>query len=76
MNDADPTSVVPWRQAQIRDFLLPDESEGFWNAVLSKCVALTLAREPGHCGGLTSEAALFLEAAPVLFEELLGVDLP
>ncbi len=75
-SDADPTSVVPWRREQIRDFLLPKGSSAFWSAVLSKCVAVTIAREPAHCGGLTAEAALFLEAAPVLFEELLSTDLP
>jgi hypothetical protein len=75
-SDADPTSVVPWRKQEIQEFLLPRGSSAFWSAVLSKCVAVTVAREPAHCGGLAAEAALFLEAAPVLFEELLSADLP
>ncbi len=75
-SDADPTSVVPWAKEQIRDFLLPRGSSAFWNAVLSKCVAVTLAREPAHVGGLMNEASLFLAAAPVIFEELLSADPP
>lgn len=75
-NDADPTSVVPWAKEQIREFLLPRGSSAFWNAALSRCVAVTLAREPAHCGGLMAEASLFMTVAPVLFEELLSVDLP
>ena len=38
--------------------------------------ALTLAREPLHCGGLVAAGQLFERAAEVLFCRLLGADLP
>jgi hypothetical protein len=75
-SDADPTTVLPWPQSVIREYLMPLGSEAFWAAVLPKCVALTLAREPNHCGGLIAGARLFEAAAQVLFTELLHTDLP
>ncbi len=75
-SDADPTSILPWPRELIRDFLLPPDSEPFWEAVLGRCVALTLAREPYHCGGLAAGARLFLDVGEVLFRELLRVDVP
>ena len=75
-SDADPTEVLPWPRALIRSFLLPPGSEPFWDAVLRNCVALTLAREPYHCGGLGGAARLFLDVSEVLFGELLRVDPP
>jgi len=75
-SDADPTEVLPWPRALIRSFLLPPGSEAFWSAVLENCLALTLAREPFHCGGLGGAARLFLDASEVLFRELLRVDPP
>ncbi len=76
LSDADPTAVVPWPEALIREHLLPRGSEAFWDAVLAKCVGLTFAREPGHCGGLVAAGRLFEAAAKVVFEELLGADVP
>lgn len=75
-SDADPTTVVPWPQALIRDFVTPRGSEAFWRDVLGKCVGFTFAREPGHCGGLVASGRLFEAACEVLFVELLGADLP
>ncbi len=75
-SDADPTQVLPWPRAVIRDFLLPRGSGPFWDQVLERCVGLTLAREPGHCGGLVAAGRLFEDLAQVLFVELLGTDLP
>lgn len=75
-SDADPTTVVPWTRALIREHVMPRGSEPFWDAVLRRCVALTLAREPYHCGGLVAAGRLFEDAAEVLFRELLRVDLP
>jgi hypothetical protein len=75
-SDADPTTVVPWPRNLIRDFLFPRGSEGFWKQVLSKCAALTIAREPAHCGGVIAGGRLFEDAAHPLFAELLGADLP
>jgi hypothetical protein len=77
-SDADPTQPIPWPRAVIRDFLLPRGSEAFWADVLAdhRCVGLTLAREPGHCGGLVAAGRLFEDLAQVLFVELLHADLP
>lgn len=75
-SDADPTAVIPWPEEAIRQHLLPRGSEAFWQLVLSKCVALTLAREPLHCGGLLQSGRLFEALASVLFGELLETDLP
>jgi hypothetical protein len=75
-SDADPTQVLPWPRAVIRDFLLPRGSEAFWSDVLGRCVGLTIAREPLHCGGLVAAGRLFEDLAQVLFVELLGTDLP
>ena len=75
-SDADPTAILPWPRELVREFLLPPGSEAFWDAVLGGCVALTLAREPYHCGGLAGGARLFLDVAEVLFRELLRVDVP
>ncbi|MFY2563809.1 hypothetical protein ACN469_39835 [Corallococcus terminator] len=76
LSDADPTTVIPWPRAVIREFLLPEGSEPFWDAVLKRTVALTLAREPHHCGGLLASGELFRDAAEVLFRELLRVEPP
>jgi hypothetical protein len=76
LSDADPSTVLPWPRGVIRDFLLPPDSQPFWDAVLGKSVALTLAREPHHCGGLLASQALFADVAEVLFRELLGVEPP
>lgn len=75
-SDADPTALLPWPREIVRDFLLPPASAPFWDAILRDCAALTLAREPYHCGGLVASAKLFLDVADVLFRELLGGDLP
>ncbi|OJT26987.1 hypothetical protein BO221_03000 [Archangium sp. Cb G35] len=76
LSDADPTTVLPWPRGVIRDYLLPPDSESFWDAVLEKCVALTLAREPHHCGGLLASGELFRDVAEVLFRELLRTQPP
>ncbi len=75
-SDADPTTVLPWPLEVIRQHVMPRGSEAFWEAVLGKCVALTFAREPGHCGGLVASGRLFELASRVIFEELLQTDLP
>ncbi len=75
-SDADPTTVLPWPQSVIREHLMPRGSEAFWSAVLSKSVAVTIAREPNHCGGLIAGAKLFEQFAAVFFSELLETDLP
>jgi hypothetical protein len=76
VSDADPTAVVPWPRALIREYLLPPGSEAFWEAVLPRCAALTFAREPHHCGGLLASGELFRDVAEVLFRELLGTEPP
>lgn len=75
-SDADPTTVLPWPEPLIREHLVPRSAEPFWSAVLPKCVGLTIAREPNHCGGLIAGAHLFEQVANVLFTELLHTDLP
>ncbi len=75
-SDADPTTVLPWPRDIIREFLLPEGSGPFWDAVLEKTVALTLAREPHHCGGLLASGELFRDVAEVLFRELLHATPP
>lgn len=76
ISDVDLTEVVPWPKPLIRDHVLPEGSEAFWNAVLGKCRALTFAREPYHCGGVVASNRLFEDAAKVVFRELLGADVP
>ena len=76
LSDADPTEVVPWPRELIRRHLLPPGSEAFWDAVLAKCLVLTFAREPAHCGGVIAANRLFEDAAEVLFRELLRTDPP
>lgn len=76
LSDADLTQVVPWTRPLIRDHVLPEGSEAFWDAVLGKCRALTFAREPYHCGGVIASNRLFDDAAEIIFRELLGADLP
>ena len=74
-SDVDPLTPLPWPESVIREFLcLRDEA--FWSAVLPKCSALTLAREPLHCGGLISTNHLFEVAAKLIFVDLLKADLP
>ncbi|MFO0596715.1 MAG: hypothetical protein U0228_15465 [Myxococcaceae bacterium] len=75
-SDADPTTVVPWTLELIRDFVQPRGSAPFWDAVLARCVLMTFAREPGHCGGLVASGRLFEAAAQAIFVELLRGDLP
>jgi hypothetical protein len=75
-SDADPTTVLPWPRGTIREYLLPPGSEAFWDAVLGRCVALTLAREPYHCGGLLASGELFRDVAEILFRELLRTEPP
>jgi hypothetical protein len=75
-SDADPTEVLPWPRATIRQHLMPEGSEAFWEAVLTRCLALTLAREPHHCGGVVASGRLLEEVLEVLFAELLGAELP
>lgn len=74
-SDADPFMLVPWPRRLIREFLCLDAKE-FWEPVLSPCLALTIALEPKHCGGVIAAHQLFAEAAPVVFQELLATDLP
>jgi hypothetical protein len=75
-SDADPTTLLPWPGEAIRDYLFPEGAAAFWDAVLPRCVALTLAREPYHVGGVVAAGRLFETAAAVVFEELLGVGTP
>lgn len=75
-SDADPWTPVPWPRDLIQDFLMPPGSEQLWSAVLSRCVCLTLAREPHHCGGLLAAGRLFEDAAIVLFGSLFQAELP
>lgn len=75
-SDAEPTTVVPWPRDVIADFVRPRGSDAFWRDVLGKCVGLTFAREPGHCGGLVASGRLFEAACEVLFVDLLEADLP
>jgi hypothetical protein len=76
LSDADPTAVVPWTKELIAQHVLPRGSEAFWSLVLSKCVGLTFAREPSHCGGLIASNRLFEVACEVIFQRLLETDLP
>lgn len=75
-SDADPTTPVPWPVELIREHVMPRGSEPFWDLVLRRCVALTFAREPAHCGGLIAANRLFEAAADVIFRQLLETDLP
>jgi hypothetical protein len=75
-SDADPFTLVPWPRRLIRDFLRPSGSERFWSRALANCRALTMAREPNHCGGVIASNHLFEALAHVVFEELLETDLP
>jgi hypothetical protein len=76
LSDVDPTAVVPWPRALIHEFIFPPDVKPFWDAVLERCRALTIAREPYHCGGVLAGDRLFADAAEVIFRELLGADLP
>jgi hypothetical protein len=73
-SDADPTTVLPWPIEVIREFLRPGDP--FWEPLLERCIALTVACEPPHCGGVVAADRLFADLAQVLFVELLGADLP
>ncbi len=73
--DADPLVPLPWPKDVIRDFLHLGE-RAFWDAVLLRCVGLTVALEPLHCGGVVAGHRLFADAAHVVFEELLGASVP
>lgn len=76
MADADPTEVLPWPVDVARRYLMPPESRAFWDAVLPRCLAFTLALEPAHCGGVLAAAQLHAALAPLLWHELLGVPPP
>jgi hypothetical protein len=75
-SDADPTTILSWPAEAIREFLFPEGAAAFWDAMLPRCAALTLAREPLHVGSLIAAGRLFETAAPILFGELLGTGLP
>lgn len=75
-NDADPTTAVPWPREVIREFLMPRGSHAFWDDLLPRVAAVTIAREPFHCGGMVAGGRLFESFAEVFFRELLGADLP
>jgi hypothetical protein len=74
--DVDPTTPLGWSSELIERFLRPDDSEEFWNLVLTRTRAVTLAREPAHCGGVVAGGTLFQRFAEVFFVGLLGADLP
>ncbi len=75
-SDADPFTVLPWPTGVIRDFLFPIGSERFWDKTLLRCLGLTFAREPNHCGGVIASNQLFERVCQVVFVELLKTDLP
>lgn len=75
-SDADPFTLIPWPRDVIRAFLTPLDSRLFWESVLSRCVGLTCAREPLHCGGVVAANRLFEDVAQILFVEIFGADLP
>lgn len=75
-SDADPTTAVPWPVELVREYLLPPGSHLFWDDLLPRVAAVTIAREPFHCGGLVAGGRLFESFAQVFFRELLGADLP
>lgn len=75
-SDADPFTIVPWRPRLIREFLRPRGSERFWELLLTRCIGLTFAREPNHCGGVVEGNRLFEKASRVIFEELLETQVP
>lgn len=75
-SDADPTDLLVWPRALIAAHLFPPDAAPFWERLLPHCIALTLAREPHHCGGLIAANALFADAAEVIFRQLLDADLP
>ena len=75
LSDADPQAILPWTEGLVRDYLLPEGSEEFWEELLPRVVAMTLAREPYHCGGLLAQGRLLELVAPVLFGTVLGARL-
>lgn len=76
LEPADPLTPRPWAREKIQEFLSPPGSEAFWDALLPRCLALTFAREPAHCGGIVAGNRLFEDAAAAIFGELFGADLP
>ncbi|MBS2025292.1 MAG: UPF0489 family protein [Deltaproteobacteria bacterium] len=66
--------TVCWDKTHIDDFLRPPDFD--WARVLPKVRAVTLAREPYHCGGFSRGARLWVDFAEVFFERLLGVPAP
>ena len=76
LSDADPTSVLPWPEELIRDYLNPPGSAEFWGMLWPKLAGIMISREPLHCGGLIEAGRLFERFSQVLFVELLGADLP
>jgi hypothetical protein len=75
-SDADPFTIVPWPRRLIREFLRPRGSERFWERLLARCIGLTFAREPNHCGGVVAGNQLFEKASRVIFEDLLEAQAP
>jgi hypothetical protein len=75
-SDVDPTVVLPWPRALIKEALLPEDARAFWDVVLPRVVALTVAREPAHTGGVLAGNRLFEDVARVLFVDVLGADEP
>ncbi len=73
---AEPGDLLPWSLDAIRAHLRPPSATGFWEEALPRALALTLAREPYHCGGLIAGGHLFEVAAKVIFEEWLGAEMP
>lgn len=75
-SDVDPTVVLPWPRQVIRDALLPQGARALWDVVLPRVVALTMACEPAHTGGVVAGNRLFEDVAHVLFVDVLGADEP
>ena len=73
---SEPGDLLPWAEPAIRAHLLPPQASEFWAKALTRVLALTLAREPYHCGGLIAAGRLFEVAAKVIFEELLEAEVP
>lgn len=76
LQEVEPHDVLLWSRLQARRLLVPEGCGDFWMDVLPRTVALTVALEPYHCGGITRGHVLFLECGPAIFEELLGVGVP
>lgn len=73
-SDVDADVLLSWPADVIEAFLMPQEP--FWDALIPKLAAITLAREPYHVGGLIQGGRLFETFAQVFFGNVLGADLP